>query len=130
SISEASAFVTSIRRMCPMAGMPASCSRRLQERCCAETCLPGLEVDRGQFSAGHAACPRRRGDRITLRFVALHMSANGAKRHFVATHQFDRYGGKADIGRRCCLLWSDATDPERTSAKLFHGGFSMVRKAS
>src|SRR5215472_9547253 len=44
NMAEASAFVTSIRRMCPMAGMPASCSRRLQERCCAETCLPGLET--------------------------------------------------------------------------------------
>src|SRR5215472_16953742 len=30
--------------MCPMAGMPASCSRRPQERCCAETCLRGLET--------------------------------------------------------------------------------------
>src|SRR5215471_12245234 len=30
--------------MCPMAGMPASCSRRLPERCCAETCLRGLET--------------------------------------------------------------------------------------
>src|SRR5262249_55871583 len=25
---------------------------------------------------------------------------------------------------------NDVNDPERTSAKLFHGGFSMVRKAS
>src|SRR5262249_3168944 len=44
NMAEASAFVTSIRRMCPMAGMPASCSRRPRERCCAETCLRGLET--------------------------------------------------------------------------------------
>jgi len=37
------------------------------------------------------------------------------------------FGGKAAKSKQGAM---SAYDPERTSAKLFHGGFSMVRKAS
>ena len=44
SISVASVFATSIRRTCRTVGMPASCSRKRRELCCAETYLRALET--------------------------------------------------------------------------------------
>jgi hypothetical protein len=40
-------------------------------------------------------------------------AAYGTKRHFVATHRFGRYWGKADIGRSCCLLGPTRLTPSR-----------------
>ena len=49
---------------------------------------------------------RRRGDRITVRFGALHMSAYGTKRTCQQRRAMSAFGGKADIGYLKCSLWS------------------------
>jgi hypothetical protein len=42
---------------------------------------------------------------MKMLFAAVHESGSGTKRRFVATHQFGRYRGKADIP----LWWGGTT---------------------
>src|SRR5438874_1326614 len=46
-----------------------------------------------------AARPRRRGDRISIDFAAVHMSLPGTSRHFAAPQRFGRFRSKAVIER-------------------------------
>ena len=55
----------------------------------------------GIDASADAAHPRRRGDRITIHFAAVHEFAFGTKRTSLVALHISAFGGKADIVLTC-----------------------------
>jgi hypothetical protein len=65
--------------------------------------------------APNTAGARRRADRVTIRFAALHMSPYGTKRRIAAVRRFGRDWSEADMPRASEAGRSDENDPLRKS---------------